>query len=128
MKYVSAEKCHIVPIHRNYKFARLDGSAKPKAEETLSAEFWTESENLRLRSVRAGGLAINVTAAKRAISYDSDWNPTIDSQAIGSALAPAKRIHRVPPFSLHRWKFGGDKVVQETEKGQEIFVFYIDSK
>ena len=38
-----------------------------------------------LLSTRAGGLGINLTAADTVIFYDSDWNPTIDSQAMDRA-------------------------------------------
>jgi Helicase conserved C-terminal domain len=31
---------------------------------------------------RAGGIGINLTAADTVIFYDSDWNPTMDEQAM----------------------------------------------
>ena len=41
-----------------------------------------------LLSTRAGGLGINLTAADTVIFYDSDWNPTVDQQAMD-------RVHRM---------------------------------
>lgn len=38
-----------------------------------------------LLSTRAGGLGINLTAADTVIFYDSDWNPTVDQQAMDRA-------------------------------------------
>ena len=35
-----------------------------------------------LLSTRAGGLGINLTAADTVIFYESDWNPTMDQQAM----------------------------------------------
>ena len=47
------------------------------------AEFQTRPDIfIFLLSTRAGGLGINLTAADTVIFYDSDWNPTIDSQAM----------------------------------------------
>ena len=36
-------------------------------------------------STRAGGLGINLTAADTVIFYESDWNPTLDLQAMDRA-------------------------------------------
>lgn len=41
-----------------------------------------------LLSTRAGGIGINLTAADTVIFYDSDWNPTVDQQAMD-------RVHRL---------------------------------
>lgn len=38
-----------------------------------------------LLSTRAGGLGINLTAADTVIFYESDWNPTMDLQAMDRA-------------------------------------------
>ena len=34
-------------------------------------------------STRSGGVGVNLTGADVVIFYDSDWNPTIDAQAMG---------------------------------------------
>jgi len=46
-------------------------------------DFQTQSDIfVFLLSTRAGGLGINLTAADTVIFYDSDWNPTMDEQAM----------------------------------------------
>jgi len=72
--------------YRNYKFVRLDGSTKLEDRRDTVADFQTKPEIfVFLLSTRAGGLGINLTAADTVIFYDSDWNPTIDSQAMDRA-------------------------------------------
>lgn len=47
-----------------------------------------------LLSTRAGGLGINLTAADTVIFYESDWNPTMDQQAMDRAhrLGQTKKV------------------------------------
>lgn len=72
--------------YRNYKYCRLDGSTKLEDRRDTVADFQTSNEIfVFLLSTRAGGLGINLTAADTVIFYDSDWNPTIDSQAMDRA-------------------------------------------
>jgi DNA helicase INO80 len=72
--------------YRNYKYCRLDGSTKLEDRRDTVADFQSNPEIfVFLLSTRAGGLGINLTAADTVIFYDSDWNPTIDSQAMDRA-------------------------------------------
>jgi DNA helicase INO80 len=72
--------------YRNYKYCRLDGSTKLEDRRDTVADFQSdETIFVFLLSTRAGGLGINLTAADTVIFYDSDWNPTIDSQAMDRA-------------------------------------------
>jgi DNA helicase INO80 len=72
--------------YRNYKYCRLDGSTKLEDRRDTVADFQSDrSIFIFLLSTRAGGLGINLTAADTVIFYDSDWNPTIDSQAMDRA-------------------------------------------
>ncbi|KAI9884511.1 MAG: monovalent cation:H+ antiporter, CPA1 (nhx1) [Watsoniomyces obsoletus] len=72
--------------HRNYKYLRLDGSTKLEDRRDTVHDFQTRPDVfVFLLSTRAGGLGINLTAADTVIFYDSDWNPTIDSQAMDRA-------------------------------------------
>lgn len=51
-----------------------------------------------LLSTRAGGLGINLTAADTVIFYESDWNPTLDLQAMDRAhrLGQTKDVSPMP--------------------------------
>lgn len=72
--------------YRNYKYCRLDGSTKLEDRRDTVAAFQSDpSIFIFLLSTRAGGLGINLVAADTVIFYDSDWNPTIDSQAMDRA-------------------------------------------
>jgi DNA helicase INO80 len=72
--------------YRQYKYCRLDGSSKLSDRRDLVHDWQTKPELfVFLLSTRAGGLGINLTAADTVIFYDSDWNPTIDSQAMDRA-------------------------------------------
>lgn len=81
--------------YRNYKFCRLDGSTKLEDRRDTVHDFQTRPEIfIFLLSTRAGGLGINLTTADTVIFYDSDWNPTIDSQAMDRAhrLGQTKQV------------------------------------
>ncbi|KAK0985853.1 putative DNA helicase ino80 [Friedmanniomyces endolithicus] len=72
--------------YRNYKYCRLDGSTKLEDRRDTVAAFQSNPDLfVFLLSTRAGGLGINLTSADTVIFYDSDWNPTIDSQAMDRA-------------------------------------------
>ncbi|OBA17963.1 hypothetical protein METBIDRAFT_47628 [Metschnikowia bicuspidata var. bicuspidata NRRL YB-4993] len=71
---------------RQHNYIRLDGSSKLEDRRDLVHDWQTKPEIfVFLLSTRAGGLGINLTAADTVIFYDSDWNPTIDSQAMDRA-------------------------------------------
>ncbi|OAG05683.1 uncharacterized protein CC84DRAFT_1164150 [Paraphaeosphaeria sporulosa] len=73
--------------YRKYKYCRLDGSTKLEDRRDTVAKFQAPGSDIFvfLLSTRAGGLGINLVAADTVIFYDSDWNPTIDSQAMDRA-------------------------------------------
>jgi len=81
--------------YRNYKYCRLDGSTKLEDRRDTVHDFQTQPDIfIFLLSTRAGGLGINLTSADTVIFYDSDWNPTIDSQAMDRAhrLGQTKQV------------------------------------
>lgn len=72
--------------HRGYSYLRLDGSTNIATRRDLVHSWQTDpSIFVFLLSTRAGGLGINLTAADTVIFYDSDWNPTVDQQAMDRA-------------------------------------------
>lgn len=71
---------------RGYSYLRLDGSTNIATRRDLVHSWQTDpSIFVFLLSTRAGGLGINLTAADTVIFYDSDWNPTVDQQAMDRA-------------------------------------------
>lgn len=71
---------------RHYSYLRLDGSSKISERRDMVSDWQSRSDIfIFLLSTRAGGIGINLTAADTVIFYDSDWNPTIDQQAMDRA-------------------------------------------
>lgn len=81
--------------HRGYSYLRLDGSTNIATRRDLVHSWQTDASIfVFLLSTRAGGLGINLTAADTVIFYDSDWNPTVDQQAMDRAhrLGQTKQV------------------------------------
>ncbi|OMJ18413.1 putative DNA helicase INO80 [Smittium culicis] len=81
--------------YRQYSYLRLDGSSKISDRRNMVMDWQTRPEIfIFLLSTRAGGLGINLTAADTVIFYDSDWNPTVDQQAMDRAhrLGQTKQV------------------------------------
>ncbi|KAK6157292.1 hypothetical protein DH2020_011540 [Rehmannia glutinosa] len=71
---------------------QLDGSMSMGARETAIKRF-TEDPNCRifLMSLKAGGVALNLTVASHVFLMDPWWNPAVERQA-------QDRIHRIGQF------------------------------
>ncbi|KAI8066860.1 SNF2 family N-terminal domain-containing protein [Gongronella butleri] len=81
--------------YKQYKYLRLDGSSRISDRRDMVQDWQTRPEIfIFLLSTRAGGLGINLTAADTVIFYDSDWNPTVDQQAMDRAhrLGQTKQV------------------------------------
>lgn len=84
---------------RGYSYVRLDGSTNIGVRRDLVHAWQTDpSIFVFLLSTRAGGLGINLTAADTVIFYDSDWNPTVDQQAMDRA----HRLGQLKPVTVYR--------------------------
>ena len=71
---------------RKYRYLRLDGSNTITERRDMVSDFQNRDDIfVFLLSTRAGGLGINLTAADTVIFYESDWNPTMDLQAMDRA-------------------------------------------
>merc|ERR1712008_228509 len=72
-----------------------------------------------LLSTRAGGLGINLTAADTVIFYDSDWNPTVDQQAMDRA----HRLGQTKQVTVYRLICKGtieERILQRAREKSEI--------
>lgn len=72
-------------VKKEYSYCRLDGSSKISMRRDTVNDWQTGDKFIFLLSTRAGGLGINLTAADTVIFFDSDWNPTVDQQAMDRA-------------------------------------------
>jgi len=71
------------------KFLRLDGSMAQKARAAVLAEFQeSKTFTILLISLRAGGVGLNLTSAKRVYMMDPWWSFAVEAQAID-------RVHRM---------------------------------
>ncbi|CAG8532181.1 1293_t:CDS:10 [Acaulospora morrowiae] len=97
--------------YRQYKYLRLDGSSKIHDRRDMVEDWQT--------STRAGGLGINLTAADTVIFYDSDWNPTVDQQAMDRA----HRLGQTKQVTVYRLITKGtieERILQRAKQKDEI--------
>ncbi|EQB60732.1 transcriptional activator [Vairimorpha apis BRL 01] len=85
-------------VKKEYSYCRLDGSSKISYRRDTVNDWQTGDKFIFLLSTRAGGLGINLTAADTVIFYDSDWNPTVDQQAMDRAY----RIGQTKDVTVYR--------------------------
>ncbi|XP_050405390.1 chromatin-remodeling ATPase INO80 [Patella vulgata] len=106
--------------HRKHTYMRLDGSSKISERRDMVADFQTKADIFAfLLSTRAGGLGINLTAADTVIFYDSDWNPTVDQQAMDRA----HRLGQTKQVTVYRLICKGtieERIVQRAKEKSEI--------
>lgn len=73
----------------NMKFLRLDGSINQKSRAAVLREFAEcDKFTILLISLRAGGVGLNLTQAKRVYMMDPWWSFAVEAQAID-------RVHRM---------------------------------
>ena len=73
----------------NMKFLRLDGTMAQKARTAVLEEFrQADKFTVLLLSLRAGGVGLNLTTAKRVYMMDPWWSFSVEAQAID-------RVHRM---------------------------------
>ncbi|CXI24825.1 Snf2-related CBP activator, putative [Plasmodium berghei] len=94
--------------HLNYSFIRLDGSTKVEQRQKIVTKFNNDkSYFIFISSTRSGSIGINLTAANVVIFYDTDWNPSIDKQAMD-------RCHRIGQTKdVHVFRFVCEYTVEE---------------
>lgn len=85
-------------VKKEYTYCRLDGSSKISYRRDTVNDWQSGDKFIFLLSTRAGGLGINLTAADTVIFYDSDWNPTVDQQAMDRAY----RIGQTRDVTVYR--------------------------
>merc|ERR1711970_302736 len=107
-------------IFRKLRYLRLDGSTKLEDRRDMVDSFQQNDEIFAfLLSTRAGGLGINLTAADTVIFYESDWNPTVDQQAMDRA----HRLGQTRQVTVYRLICKGtieERILQRAREKSEI--------
>ncbi|KIM60819.1 hypothetical protein SCLCIDRAFT_123408 [Scleroderma citrinum Foug A] len=76
-----------------FRICRLEGTMTPQARDATIQHFMNEVEvTVFLVSLKAGGVALNLTEASRVYLMDSWWNPASSSNVPIEAM---DRIHRL---------------------------------
>ena len=109
---------------RKYKYHRLDGASKLSQRRDMVDDFQANADVFAfLLSTRAGGLGINLTAADTVIFYDSDWNPTMDAQAMDRA----HRLGQTRPVTVYRLVTEGtveEKILKRAKEKHTVCFLY----
>jgi DNA repair protein RAD16 len=100
---------------------KLDGSMTMEARRKIISEF-NEDPNVPcfLMSLKAGGVALNLTVASHVMLMDPWWNPAVEQQA-------QDRIHRLgqfKPITVTRFVIAGtveERILKLQEKKNLIF-------
>jgi len=105
----------------NFKVLKLTGGMSVKKRDALLKEFRSNPDVCALLvSLRAGGVALNLTCASRAFLMDPWWSPAAEAQAID-------RTHRLGQFKpIHATRFiiantVEEKILALQEKKQLVF-------
>ncbi|ODQ67091.1 hypothetical protein NADFUDRAFT_49534 [Nadsonia fulvescens var. elongata DSM 6958] len=86
---------------QNLNYLRLDGSVPAAKRQQLVDDFNKKSKDecfAFLLSVKSGGVGLNLVGASRLFLFDTDWNPSVDLQAMA-------RVHRdgqIKPVFIYR--------------------------
>lgn len=87
-------------VIKNFSFCRLDG-ATTKTNRNKQIENFQDINSkfqIFLISLKAGGVGLNLTSAKRAILFEPWWNPAVEEQA----FARIDRIGQVKKTYIYR--------------------------
>ena len=108
-------------VYRKWRHLRLDGSTAIADRREMVASFQKPGSDvfLFLLSTRAGGLGINLTAADSVVFYESDWNPTMDAQAMDRA----HRLGQTRPVTVYRLVCAGtieERIVKRAAQKQAV--------
>jgi SNF2 family DNA or RNA helicase len=104
----------------DYKYSYLDGSVSAKKRKEQIKNFQS-NDNIRLflLSLKAGGTAINLTAADYVILFDPWWNPAVETQAVDRAHRIGQN-QRVIAYKMIVKNTVEEKILELQEKKKEL--------
>ncbi|PNH00737.1 ATP-dependent helicase rhp16, partial [Tetrabaena socialis] len=113
--------CHFRLEQSGIRCVRLEGSMAIEMRERMIGSFTNDPDvRVFLMSLKAGGVALNLTAASHVMLMDPWWNPAVEQQA-------QDRIHRLgqyKPITVVRFIIAGtieERILKLQEKKQLVF-------
>ncbi len=78
----------------NISYDRLDGTMKrEERQRAMDALKYDPKTEVLLVSLRAGGVGLNLTAARRVYLIDPYWNPAVENQAVDRIVSTKSVCH-----------------------------------
>eukprot|EP00736_Rhodelphis_marinus_P007109 Rmarinus@m.22148 len=105
----------------NLPTLRLDGSTAVQQRQTIVDRFNAtyQKATVFLLSAKAGGVGLNLTAARRLVLVEPDWNPATDRQAYGRVWRDGQK----KPVFIYRLLLTGsidEKIYQRQIMKQDL--------
>jgi superfamily II DNA or RNA helicase len=123
---VFSQFVHALKIIKNHcdiegiDYSYIDGSVKLNDREQAIKKFQENEETgVFLLSLKAGGVALNLTAADYVIIFDPWWNPAVEAQAIDRS----HRIGQTKKVMVYRMVMEGtieEKMLQLQERKKTL--------
>lgn len=84
----TVQKCEVFSVQVGIKCVRLEGSMALEQRDKMIAAFTDDPDvTVFLMSLKAGGVALNLTAASHVMLMDPWWNPAVEQQACSFLLS-----------------------------------------
>ncbi|KXJ92571.1 SNF2 family N-terminal domain-domain-containing protein [Microdochium bolleyi] len=75
------------------RFLRIDGETPTKKRQRLLDQFDNEEVQVLIMTTGTGAFGLNIVSAQRVFIVESQWNPSVENQAISRAIRIGQKEH-----------------------------------